>query len=136
MNTLFSRDDWMRKMVTDREATGFDPNRGPCCTLANFRVHLGGTLCNTWNKSAIDVFMGGFFAAHNEYSPQKESVLEMVRMKSRAALDSMIRKYRKSKISRTPAQLEELRLQKNRQERKRKVRPPFKLSTVLITLIS
>lgn len=135
MRTLFSEDDWMQNMVTDREATGFDPSFGPCCTLTNFRLHLEGTPCNAWNKSAIDVFMGGFFAVHNEYPARAESVVKMVQQKSRAYLESIIKKYRKSKISRTPAQLEELRLRKNCQERKRKVRPPSILSTVLITLI-
>jgi hypothetical protein len=136
MRTLFRDEDWMQNMVTDREAIAFNPNLGPCCTLTNFRLHLEGTPCNTWNKSAIEVFMVGFFAAHKTYSQQKISVVNMVRMKSRAALESMIRKYRKSKIARTPAQLEALRLQRNRQERKRKVCPPFILSMVLMALIS
>ena len=112
---------WMKNRVTREEVNAFNPGLGPCCDTANFRLHLEGTPCDAWNKSATGVFVNGFLVAHPEYPSQEEPVREMVRMKSHATLESMIREYRKSKIPLTEAQVEELRLQKNRQEHKRKV---------------
>lgn len=113
--------DGLQNRVTEQEANAFDPNLGPCCDITNFKVHLEGTTCNAWNKSAIDIFVKGFLEIHTEYPSQVESVRDMVKMKSRATLDSTIRKYRDSKIPRTLEESKEIRLQKNRQERKRKV---------------
>lgn len=121
MEKLITTTNLMENTVTEQEATAFNPDLGPCCDPVNFRVHLEGTTCNAWNRSAIDVFVNHFLATHTDYPSQEEPVRDMVRMKARAALDSMIRRYRKSKIPRTNDQLEELRLQKNSQERKRKV---------------
>jgi hypothetical protein len=106
--------------VTKQEAAAYDPNLGPCCDITNFRVHLEGTPCDAWNKSAMDVFVIAFLAVHPEYLSRDDSVREMVKMKSHAALESTIKKYRKSKVLLTDGQVNELRLQKNRQERKRK----------------
>lgn len=106
--------------VTEQEATTFNPDLGPCCDSANFRVHLEGTTCNAWNKSAINVFVNRFLIAHPEYPSQEESVRDMVRMKSRATLESMIKRYRNVKTPYTDEELRALRLQRNSQERKRK----------------
>lgn len=113
--------DYMQNTVTKPEADGFDPERGQCCDLERFRVNLGGTTRNAWNKSATDVFVAGFLAAHAEYDAGNEAVKEMVQMKAQATLDSMIRKYRGLNIPRTPAESQELQRLRNRQERKRKV---------------
>lgn len=107
--------------VTNQEANTFNANLGPCCDTAHFRVHLDGTTCNGWNKSAIRVFTNDFLTAHPEYPSHEEPIQDMVKMKSQATLDSMIREHRKSKIRRTNVELRELQKQKNRQERKRKV---------------
>jgi len=111
----------MENTVTEQEANAFDPTLGQCCDPAHFRVHLEGTTCNTWNKSATSVFAGRFLTAHPEYPSHEQSVRDMVQMKSRAALDSMIREYRKSNTPRTEPELREEQKRKNRQERKRKV---------------
>ena len=110
-----------QNVVTDQEANTFDPNLGPCCDTAHFRVHLDGTTCNGWNKSAIRVFTNDFLTAHPEYPSHEKSIREMVKMKSQATIDSMIRKHRKAQIPRTDVELRELQKQKNRLERKRKV---------------
>ena len=112
----------MENTVSEEEATTFNPELGPCCSAANFRVHLEGTPCNAWNKSAITIFVSHFLVTHPEYPSQEDPVRDMIRMKSRATLESMIRQYRKVKTPRTNDQAEELRLHKNRQERKRKAR--------------
>lgn len=120
MRQLVTSANWLVSTVTEQEANAFNPNLGPCCTPQHFRVHLDGTTCDMWNKSAILVFVEDFLRAHPEY-PLEESVRDMVRMKSRATLDSAIREYRKSLLHRSPAELESVRKQKNRLERKRKV---------------
>lgn len=121
MYKLVPSADRMRVTVTEQEAQAFDPTLGPCCDSTGFRVHLEGTTCDPWNKSATTVFVNSFLVAHPEYSSRDESVREMVLMKSKATLDSMIRSYRKYRAPRTADELEAQRLHKNRQERKRKV---------------
>lgn len=108
-------------IATEQEVNAFNPDLGPCCDIGTFRVHLEGTPCNPWNKSAIDVFVAGFLATHPEYRRRDESVQKTVKLKSRSALESMIRKHRRSKIILTKQQEDGYRLRKNRQERKRKV---------------
>ncbi|KAF9643070.1 hypothetical protein BDM02DRAFT_3104903 [Thelephora ganbajun] len=98
----------MKNTVTKQEVDAFDPNLGPCCNATNFRVHLGGTTCNAWNKSAINAFVNDFLSSHSEYPSQEESIRETVG-------------YRKSHVPHTVEESDELKLQKNRQERKRKL---------------
>lgn len=124
----------MKSTVTGQEVNAFNPNLGPCCHPAQFRVHLEGTTCDKWNKSAIAVFVEDFLRAHPEYPFEEPAVREMVRIKSRATLDSAIRKYRHSLVSRSAQAAEEMRKQKNRQERKRKVSFPASThSTRIVT---
>lgn len=121
MRKLIPSSKWLKSTVTEQEASAFNPNLGPCCDRANFRVHLDGTPCDAWNKSATSVFVDDFLTAHPEYPSQDELVRNMVRAKSRAFLESMIRDYRRSKAGLNATELEEARVQKNRRERKRKV---------------
>jgi hypothetical protein len=121
MHELITPAKWMKVTVADQEANAFNPELGPCCDPVSFRVHLEGTTANAWNKSAISVFVNCFLVIHPEYPSQDESVRDMVRMKSCATLDSMIRQYRKSNTPCTVEASKEQRLKKNRQERKRKV---------------
>ncbi|KAF9642096.1 hypothetical protein BDM02DRAFT_3106051 [Thelephora ganbajun] len=111
----------MKNVVTEQEANTFNPELGPCCDPVHFRVHLEGTTCNVWNKSAIGIFVNRFLTTHPEYPSEQESVQEMVRMKSQATLDSMIRWYRKSNTPRTKEEKDESWLEKNHKERKRKL---------------
>lgn len=122
MRKLVTPARWLQSTVTEEEANTFNPSLGPCCEPTHFRVHLGGKTCNNWNKSAILVFTDDFLRVHPEYHSQDGSVRDMVLMKSRATLDSTIRKYRESLVPRTPQELEDTRKRKNRQERKRKVK--------------
>jgi len=127
MRKLIPSANWMKNTVAEREVNAFNPELGPCCDLVGFRVHLEGTTCNPWNKSAIGVFVNHFLTTHPEYPPE-ESVRDMVRMKSQAFLDSMIRQYRKSNITCTAEELDEARLKKNRKERKRKASPTIQVT--------
>jgi len=115
--------NWMKNTVTEQEANEFDSRFGQCCDPTHFRVHLGGTPANAWNKSAISVFIKDFLAVHPGYPSQEDSVRKMVWIKSHAALESMIKQYRKSNTLHSGSELEAMRLQKNRTERKRKVSP-------------
>lgn len=124
--------NWMKNTVPQREANGFDPELGHCCHLARFRVHLEGTTCDAWNRSATNVFVDGFLQAHPDYDATKEPVRDMVRMKAQATLDSMIRQYRKLN-TRTMEELAEERAHKARQERKRKVNPAHSASPSMFT---
>jgi hypothetical protein len=113
--------NWMKNTVAKEEAGAYNPECGQCCSVAGFRVHLEGTACDAWNKSATEVFVGGFLQAYPTYNVADGSGRDMVRMKSQAALESMIRQYRKLRIPQTLDELKGQRDHKNRQERKRKV---------------
>lgn len=121
LRKLIKPDNWMKNTVPELEANAFNPGNGPCCDATNFRVHLEGTPSNPWNKSAVAVFVRSFLAAHPDYPADEEPVQEMVRMKTRAALESIIREFRESNIPRTEEEANRKRLEKNRRERKRKV---------------
>ena len=123
MDKLITPANLMKNTVTVQEASMFNPDLGPCCDPAHFRVHLEGTAANAWNKSAMAVFVKCFLDTHPEYPAHEKSVRDMVKIKSHTALESRIRKYRESNVTRTAAELRERQLQKNRQERKRKVSP-------------
>ncbi|KAF9777823.1 hypothetical protein BJ322DRAFT_1015414 [Thelephora terrestris] len=111
----------MKNTVAKEEAGAYNPECGQCCSVAGFRVHLEGTACDAWNKSATEVFVGGFLQAYPTYNVADGSGRDMVRMKSQAALESMIRQYRKLRIPQTLDELKGQRDHKNRQERKRKL---------------
>lgn len=122
--------NWMKNTVTDEEVNAFDPALGQCCDPTHWRVHLEGTPCNPWNKSATFVFVNDFIVAHPEYNRDDRSIRDMIHMKSKSALDSMIRTYRKSKIPPTVNEPEdEDQKQRNRRERKRKVSTAISVSS-------
>lgn len=107
------------RIATEEDVDEFDPNFGPCCGIEDFRLHFDGTPCDTWNKSATEVFLNSFFEKYTEYSPEKEPVVRLVKFKTHSALAAMIKKYRR----RGPdgnVDPETSRSQR-RQERKRKV---------------
>jgi hypothetical protein len=123
MRKLIPEHSWMKNTVTKDEAEEFDPNLGACCDPGHFRLHLEGTTCDRWNKSAAGVFVDIFLRDHHEYPPQERAVTRMVEVKTRSAIDSMIRDYRKSKEVNNEAERGEIQARKNRQERRRKVSP-------------
>jgi len=45
----------------------WDPEKGHCCTLANFRMDLRGNAWSAWNKSAAKVFATGYLKKHKNY---------------------------------------------------------------------
>lgn len=124
MRDLIPGNSWMRNTVTKEEAEDFNPDLGPCCDYTEFRLHLEGTPCDSWNKSATSVFVDSFLRIHPDYPSQKEVVKQMVEFKTRAAIESMIRNYRKSKDAHNSAEQDEIKDHKNRRERQRKVSPP------------
>jgi hypothetical protein len=122
MRVLIPEYSWMQNTVGKEEAEKFNPALGPCCDTTQFRVHLEGTPCNNWNKSATSVFVNEFLKLHHsEFPSQEEVVQKMVELKTRAAIESMIRGYRKSKEAFNKAEQDEAKARKNRRERQRKV---------------
>ena len=122
MRVLIPKRDWMQNTVTKEEAERFSPDIGPCCDSRQFRLHLAGTTRDRWNKSATRVFVDDFLRTHpDDYPSEEEAVVKMVEMKTRSAIDSLIRDYRKSKEDHNQAERSELQARKNRQERQRKV---------------
>lgn len=122
MKDLIPKQSWMKNTVTEEEAEGFNPDLGPCCDPRQFRLHLGGTTCDRWNKSATHVFTDDFLRVYrHEYPPEEEAVTKLVEVKTRAAIDSMIRSYRRSNGANDQAARDEAQARKNRGERRRKV---------------
>ena len=109
----------MANTVPELEANNFDPLIGPCCDASRFRLHLEGTTCNPWNRSATEVFVEDFLTHHPEYPREVDSVRDMVFLKTRSTITSMIKEYRKLKLDSN--RLDELQRRKNRTERKRGV---------------
>ena len=119
MQNIIPDEDWMGDTVTELEANNFNPLIRPCCDANHFRLHLEGTTCDPWNRSAADVFVEDFLAHHPEYPKEVDSVYDTVVLKTRATITSMIKEYRKLKLG--PNKLDELQLRKNCIERKRSV---------------
>lgn len=103
--------------VTEEDIENFDPALGPCCHAGNFRLHLSGTPCDYWNKSAAEVFVESFLIKHVEY-PSDEAVVDMVKFKTNSTIAAMIRRYRTTGPDGNVDP--EMRKYQNRQERKRK----------------
>lgn len=121
MKELIPKNLWGRNTVTDQEAGEFNPDFGPCCDNAHFRLYLEGTPRDNWNKSATSVFVQDFLRVHPDYPSHEPAVVRMIELKTSANIESMIRNYRESKEERNQAVKDEARARKNRQERQRKV---------------
>lgn len=107
------------RTATERDTQNFDPTFGPCCGVDNFRLHLAGTPCNPWNKSATDVFIESFLEKYTEYSSDNLAVVRMVKFKTHSTIAAMIKQYR---ITGPGGDVDDqTRRYNNRQERKRKV---------------
>ena len=119
MQTIIPDADWMEDTVPELEANSFNPLLGSCCDANHFRLHLEGTTCDPWNKSATEVFVEDFLAHHTEYPKEVDSVYDTVSLKTRATITSMIKEYRKLKLG--SEELDVLQIRKNVAERKRGV---------------
>lgn len=122
MQSIIPDADWMEDTVPELEANNFNPLIGPCCDADHFRLHLEGTTCDPWNRSATQVFVEDFLAHNPEYPKEVDSVHDAILLKTRAAITSMIKEYRKLQLESN--ELDELQLRKNRTERKRSVNEP------------
>ncbi|KAF9778450.1 hypothetical protein BJ322DRAFT_1000864 [Thelephora terrestris] len=108
------------RTATDADITYFDPTFGPCCDVEDFRLHLAGTPCNLWNKSATEVFMESFLEKYKlDYPPEYDGVVRMVGFKVHSTIAALIKRYRSTGPDGTVDP--ETRKQQNRQERKRKL---------------
>ena len=106
--------------VTQDDLEDFNPASGPCCNVANFRLHLAGTPCNPWNKSAAGVFVESFLGKYTtDYPSNDEAVVDMVRFKTQSTIAAKIKRYRMTGPDGNMEPATKKRL--NRQERKRKV---------------
>lgn len=122
MATLI-RGDALVNMVSLDDSLDFNPERGECCTAANFRINLGGTPCDVWNKSATRIFVNDFLREHPDYPSNNQVVRMMVQKKTSAAIKSLIQEYRRKDIQ-GPSKLAAQKL-RNRRERKRTVCAPI-----------
>ena len=114
-----TRGDRLENTVSPDDFQDFNPQRGECCTRADFRINLEGTPCDAWNKSATRVFVNDFLRAHPEYPSHNVVARRMVHNKTSAAIKSLIKEYRQKDI-RGQAKLAAQKM-KNRKERKRTV---------------
>ena len=62
MNLKASKD--LPQPVSRKVIGAWDPKRGPCCTVTNFRIDLDGLPRSEWNKSAAEVFAAEYLKCH------------------------------------------------------------------------
>jgi len=62
--------------VNRKAISAWDPKRGPCCTVRNFRIDLEGYPCSEWNKSAVRVFATEYLKRYLGGKHMKDSVVE------------------------------------------------------------
>ncbi|KAI5986462.1 hypothetical protein EDD15DRAFT_2174833, partial [Pisolithus albus] len=94
--------------VGQREISGWDPKRRPCCTIKDFRIDLEGLPRSEWNKSAALVFAAEYLKRHQGHQGENltlEYVSEawlthVLALKTRykvKQLDELDRKERKAR---------------------------------------
>ena len=62
--------------VNQKAINAWDPKRGPCCTVKNFRIDLEGYPRSEWNKSAARVFATEYLKRYPGGNHTKDSVVE------------------------------------------------------------
>src|SRR5882757_1657500 len=108
-----------RLIPEDDGLQAWDPQTGPCCTPATFKLNLGGTPRDDWNMSASRVFADDFLATHSDLYPDTWDIRQTVLEKSQARIKSLIRLYRRQFIGADV--LLQMKIAQRRQERKTNV---------------
>ena len=98
MKTLIPQAEWLQDVIHLDELQAWNPQAGPCCTPARFKLHLSGTPRNDWNISASRVFTDHFLITHSDSYEDTWEVYEMVLKKTQAYIKSLIKLYRQQFI--------------------------------------
>ena len=102
--------------VNRKVIDAWDPKRGPCCTVTNFRVDLDGLPRSEWNKSAAEVFAAEYLKRHAGENYTLEYVAEawLTRVTAIRAQYKM-QQYNESEVK-------SHKIQRRRHQRKHEVR--------------
>src|ERR1700753_159231 len=84
MKGLFHNDDWLKEIVDEDELKNWNPQIEDCRTADQFKLHLGGTPCDSWNSSPCRVFASDFLRTYSELYPDVWPVRRMVLRKTKA----------------------------------------------------
>lgn len=94
MATLIPEADRLQDTLHPDELNAWDPQVGPCCTPATFKLHLTGTPRDDWNISASRVFTDHFLATHSNSYEDTWEIRKMVLDKTQAHIKTLVRLYR------------------------------------------
>lgn len=94
MKALIPQGDWLQNVIGAEELNAWNPQAGPCCTSATFKLNLGGTPLDDWNLSASRVFTDHFLTTHSASYNDTWENRQMVLKKSQAYIKTLIRLYR------------------------------------------
>ena len=94
MRVLIPQENWLQNVISAEELHTWNPETGPCCTSAAFKLNLGGTPLDDWNLSASRVFADHFLATHSASYDDTWENRQMVLKKSQAYIKTLIRLYR------------------------------------------
>jgi len=119
MTKMIPPGDWLQEVIHPDELQAWDPNTGPCCTPATFKINLKGTPLDHWNLSASRVFTDHFLITHADSYHDTWEIRQMVLKKTQAYIKSLIRLYRQKSVGDEVALTNKLK--HRRQERKASV---------------
>ena len=94
MKVLIPQDNWLQNVISPEELHAWNPETGPCCTPATFKLNLGGTPLDNWNLSASRVFTDHFLTTYSALYNDTWENRQMVLKKSQAYIKTLIRLYR------------------------------------------
>ena len=116
METLIPRDYWLQDLLHPGELEAWDPEAGPCCTAAAFKLNFNGTPHDDWNVSASRVFADHFFMTYPDLYENNWDNRELILKKTQAHIKTLLRSYRKQFVSDDVAR--QTRIAHRRRERK------------------
>ena len=116
MTTLITNANWLQDLILPGELEAWNPETGPCCTPAMFKLNFRGTPRDEWNLSASRVFTDHFIATYpNLYEDTWEN-REMVLQKTQAHIKTLLRCYRQKSVGQDVVR--QTRVAHRRRERK------------------
>ena len=94
MAGLISERDWLQDVIIPEELQAWDPETGPCCTPATFKLNVKGTPLDDWNVSASRVFTDDFLITNSGSYQDTWENRQMVLKKTQAYIKTIIKLYR------------------------------------------
>lgn len=116
MATLIPRANWLQDLIHPDELQTWDPEGGPCCTPAAFKLNFRGTPRDNWNISASRVFTDHFLITHSDLYDDTWQNRGMVLKKTQAYIKTLLRYYRQKSVGEDV--LRQTRVAHRRRERK------------------